>query len=56
MDFDTPVWQQISPDAKDLVQSLLSLDPKNRPTCQEILHHPWIAGEDLSQEALEESA
>ncbi len=57
MAFDHPVWDRISPDAKALVKRLLTPDTDERPTAQELLHHPWIAGgTELSNEPLEESA
>ena len=56
MSFDHPVWDSISPDAKTLVKRLLTPDTAARPTAQELLHHPWIAGDtELSQEPLEAS-
>lgn len=54
--FDTPVWNHISPDAKVLIKRLLDPDPNKRPTAQELLNTPWIAGtSDLSSEPLEQS-
>jgi serine/threonine protein kinase len=35
-------WEQISESAKDLVSSLLCLDPNKRITVKEALAHPWI--------------
>eukprot|EP00271_Cylindrocystis_brebissonii_P006354 TRINITY_DN19105_c0_g1_i1.p1 TRINITY_DN19105_c0_g1~~TRINITY_DN19105_c0_g1_i1.p1 ORF type:complete len:608 (-),score=69.31 TRINITY_DN19105_c0_g1_i1:259-2082(-) len=35
-------WSQISPDAKDLMHSLLQMDPSKRPSAAEVLRHPWI--------------
>lgn len=32
-----------SPPAKDLVKSLLQLDPLRRPTIEQVLVHPWLA-------------
>jgi len=33
----------ITPEAKDLIESILVLDPKQRLTLEEILVHPWIS-------------
>ena len=33
---------QLSPEAKHLVQWLMSTDPKNRPSMNEISQHPWL--------------
>ncbi|VDD82125.1 unnamed protein product, partial [Mesocestoides corti] len=37
-------WNSVSDEAKDLVLSMLNVDPKKRPTASEILQHPWIKG------------
>lgn len=53
--FDTPVWDRVSPLAKDLLMKLLSSNEGGRPSAPELLHHPWIAGNtDLSNEPLAE--
>jgi len=52
--FDAPVWDRVSPAAKTLLMRLLSTNVDERPTANELLHDPWIAGEDLSNEPLEE--
>eukprot|EP00241_Pyramimonas_parkeae_P004398 CAMPEP_0114265770 /NCGR_PEP_ID=MMETSP0058-20121206/24152_1 /TAXON_ID=36894 /ORGANISM="Pyramimonas parkeae, CCMP726" /LENGTH=955 /DNA_ID=CAMNT_0001383003 /DNA_START=387 /DNA_END=3254 /DNA_ORIENTATION=- len=41
---DGPKWSAISPEANDLVQGLLSVDPKQRPTAAEALEHSWFTG------------
>ena len=43
-DFPSPWWDQISAEAKDLVRSLLELDPKKRYTAEQALSHKWICG------------
>ncbi|KAK8615284.1 hypothetical protein V6N13_069061 [Hibiscus sabdariffa] len=42
VDFTSNPWPSISPQAKDLVKQMLTLDPKERLTAQEVLNHPWI--------------
>lgn len=37
-------WQNISPEARDFVASLLDKDPSKRPTAQQALKHPWLQG------------
>ena len=41
-----PSWwndfERLSPEARDLILLLTRYDPKDRPTCQEILKHPWF--------------
>jgi serine/threonine protein kinase len=40
--FRSPVWQNVSDDAKDFVTRLLTFDPNARPSAHEILSHKWI--------------
>ncbi|EDO39163.1 predicted protein, partial [Nematostella vectensis] len=40
--FDGQQWQSISPQAKDLIQGLLTVDPSQRLTVQEVLRHDWL--------------
>eukprot|EP00033_Pygsuia_biforma_P000655 GCRY01000770.1.p1 GENE.GCRY01000770.1~~GCRY01000770.1.p1 ORF type:complete len:310 (-),score=24.75 GCRY01000770.1:321-1250(-) len=42
-DFDDPIWVPVSQEAKDLVASLLQVDPSNRLTAKQALQHPWIS-------------
>lgn len=44
-DFDDPVWDSVSLDAKTLIQQLLVVDPDSRLTAAETKRHPWIVGE-----------
>ncbi|XP_074041488.1 peripheral plasma membrane protein CASK isoform X3 [Leptinotarsa decemlineata] len=43
---NAPQWQIISDSAKDLVQQMLSVDPKQRITIQEVLNHRWLRDRD----------
>ena len=40
--------EDVSPEANDLIDGMLQLDPKNRLTEDEILKHPWIVNINLS--------
>ena len=40
--FDDPVWDTISDGAKDLVKSLLVVDPAKRLSASGVLKHKWI--------------
>mmetsp|Transcript_68674 Transcript_68674/g.217208 ORF Transcript_68674/g.217208 Transcript_68674/m.217208 type:complete len:398 (+) Transcript_68674:259-1452(+) len=42
--FDDPVWDTISESAKDLVRSLLVVDPNKRLSASQTLAHKWITG------------
>jgi serine/threonine protein kinase len=35
-------WKTISSEAKDLIRSMLNIDPLERPSVYEVLEHPWI--------------
>jgi len=41
-DFDMSAWEDVSMDAKDLINNLLVIDPKKRFTVEKALHHPWV--------------
>mmetsp|Transcript_40288 Transcript_40288/g.114060 ORF Transcript_40288/g.114060 Transcript_40288/m.114060 type:complete len:326 (+) Transcript_40288:568-1545(+) len=41
--FSQPAWEGVSPDAKDLVKRLLSLQASERICAQDALLHPWIS-------------
>eukprot|EP01084_Bolivina_argentea_P017777 33176_1 len=43
--FDEPVPET----AKDLIYQLLEVDPKKRPTANDIYKHPWMDGYDTFQ-------
>jgi Ca2+-binding EF-hand superfamily protein len=40
--FNSPVWNLISDDAKDFVSSLIVLNPKERLNAKEALEHQWF--------------
>ncbi|XP_005089392.1 calcium/calmodulin-dependent protein kinase type IV [Aplysia californica] len=42
--FDSPWWDDVSENAKDLVRKLLVLDPKKRLTPDAALKHVWVSG------------
>ena len=45
-EFHVEYWGQISREAKDLIASLLTVDPKRRLTAHDALTDPWITGSD----------
>ena len=49
-DFPSPWWDNISPDAKDLVRKMLTVDAKKRITAKEVLSHKWIVGKGSDNE------
>jgi serine/threonine protein kinase len=36
-------WDLISTSAKDLIIQMINLNPKKRPTINEVLEHPWLS-------------
>jgi len=38
----TYIWGDISETAKDFIRTLLTVDPKKRPSAAEALEHPWL--------------
>lgn len=47
-EFSPADWSHISPQAKDVVNRLLKVDPMERMTVKELLHHPWLQETQLS--------
>ncbi|CAL0333613.1 unnamed protein product [Lupinus luteus] len=43
--FYEKTWKGITQAAKQLISSLLSVDPSRRPSAQELLNHPWVRGD-----------
>ncbi|XP_075210519.1 peripheral plasma membrane protein CASK-like [Lycorma delicatula] len=43
---DSPLWECISDNAKDLLKKMLTLDPNQRITIQEVLNHRWLRDRD----------
>ena len=35
-------WDSVSPEAKDLVQHLLELNPEKRYSMKDVINHPWM--------------
>lgn len=44
-DFSAPAWKEISSEAKDLITRLLTVDPDQRISAEEIRKHSWINGD-----------
>jgi calcium/calmodulin-dependent protein kinase-4 len=48
-DMPSPYWDNITPDAKDLVKKLLQPDPKKRLSAGDTLQHGWLKGKASDQ-------
>ena len=42
IDLETEPWPSVSNAAKDLVQKMLTINPKTRPSANAIIDHPWF--------------
>jgi len=53
-EFHDVYWASVSGEAKDLISKLLTVDPRQRITAQQVLDHPWIrrADDELAQRDL----
>ncbi|KAL0292415.1 UNVERIFIED_CONTAM: Calcium and calcium/calmodulin-dependent serine/threonine-protein kinase [Sesamum angustifolium] len=51
--FYEKTWKNISSSVKQLITSLLKVDPDLRPSAEEILRHPWVTGELAKQEQMD---
>uniref|UniRef100_A0A7S2U0C5 Protein kinase domain-containing protein n=1 Tax=Lotharella oceanica TaxID=641309 RepID=A0A7S2U0C5_9EUKA len=47
-DFPEKYWKDITPEAKELIRRMLTVDPAKRITIPQILQHPWISGSAAS--------
>ncbi|XP_053107659.1 calcium/calmodulin-dependent protein kinase type II subunit delta isoform X6 [Hemicordylus capensis] len=41
-DFPSPEWDTVTPEAKDLINKMLTINPAKRINASEALKHPWI--------------
>ena len=53
--FPTQLFQFISSGAKDLIKRMLSVNPLERISIEEMEEHPWILGKSLTRKYLEEN-
>lgn len=42
-DFPNPEWQNVSEQAKKLIQGMLSVDPSKRLSIDQVMQNQWIA-------------
>ncbi|KAH6814846.1 hypothetical protein C2S51_023864 [Perilla frutescens var. frutescens] len=53
LSFYEKTWKNISSSVKQLIISLLKVDPNLRPSAQEILQHPWVRGDLAKQDQMD---
>jgi len=51
-DFPSPYWDDVSDLVKELIKSLLVVDPGSRLDAQQILDHPWVSGASTPRKEL----
>ncbi|KAF5446401.1 hypothetical protein F2P56_032032 [Juglans regia] len=51
--FYEKTWKNITSSAKQLISSLLTVDPHRRPSAQELLDHPWVVGDLAKQDQMD---
>ncbi|KAA0716708.1 Calcium/calmodulin-dependent protein kinase type II subunit beta [Triplophysa tibetana] len=42
IEFPSPEWDTVTPEAKNLINQMLTINPAKRITAQEALKHPWV--------------
>lgn len=40
--FPSPEWDTVTPEAKNLINQMLTINPAKRITAHEALKHPWV--------------
>ncbi|XP_064608927.1 serine/threonine-protein kinase DCLK1-like [Liolophura sinensis] len=49
-EFTSPFWDDVSNSAKDLIASMLEVDPEQRFSASEVLQHPWVSDDTAKDE------
>ena len=44
--FEEPEWQEVSPQAVDLLKNMLKVNPAERFSIEQVCCHAWLAQED----------
>ena len=52
LEFDLPVWKQVSDQCKDLISKLLDKDPQRRISLDNALKHKWFQGLKINETGL----
>lgn len=51
----SPITAHLSPDAIDVIEKLMTYDPKKRMTARQMLDHPWVRGETARRDKIADS-
>uniref|UniRef100_K3WM37 Protein kinase domain-containing protein n=1 Tax=Globisporangium ultimum (strain ATCC 200006 / CBS 805.95 / DAOM BR144) TaxID=431595 RepID=K3WM37_GLOUD len=46
--FDSPYWDHVSDEAKDLISKMLVVNPAERATVGQLLEHRWVTGAEVA--------
>ncbi|TMW62512.1 hypothetical protein Poli38472_005130 [Pythium oligandrum] len=46
--FDSPYWDHVSDDAKDLINHMLVVNPADRWSATQLLEHKWVTGKEVA--------
>ena len=46
--FDSPYWDHVSQEAKDMIKEMLDVDPESRKEASDFLKHIWVTGEHVA--------
>uniref|UniRef100_A0A2K5K0R4 calcium/calmodulin-dependent protein kinase n=1 Tax=Colobus angolensis palliatus TaxID=336983 RepID=A0A2K5K0R4_COLAP len=46
-DFPSPEWDTVTPEAKNLINQMLTINPAKRITADQALKHPWVCAKSL---------
>lgn len=49
-DKESPDWNKISPEAKNLIELLLNPEPTKRMTAEEVLNYPWVSSDKIASQ------
>lgn len=49
--FAHPSWKAISSKAKELIKKMLTVNPNERPSIDEVFKHPWLQDSHIVQKA-----
>ncbi|KAF3841904.1 hypothetical protein F7725_023855 [Dissostichus mawsoni] len=47
-DFPSPEWDTVTPEAKNLINQMLTINPAKRITADQAINHPWVCGAILT--------
>ncbi|XP_067663721.1 serine/threonine-protein kinase DCLK1-like isoform X2 [Haliotis asinina] len=54
-EFTSPFWDELSTSSKELISHMLTVDPEQRYTAEEVLAHPWVADDTAKDEDLHDN-